>query len=445
MATLLDLFKSQKKDLYGKVGSAIIESRGLLNPPRGAALLASSPDAIADLIGNQIGGALGGSANRPSDTIFKNNTPFSKPISLFRTQDRLRRAIEPDTAYFIKKNPAPASLIASFNQGASNVAGMAANLAIRGITKGGLRELSNNLKKKNTDAVFGPKFGPKDSTGKPTVLIEDKFFSTHYRDKNGQLVKREPGTLGSNGFSWDRASSELILKTKITEDELQSAEKNGHVVVTFAKIIDDAGNVGDKVPFMGAVTGISEDVAPEWTNFRHIGSPFKVNRYLGVERSVRFNLKLYYLTNEQKSIMITKLNYLKSLAFPDSNVVTSKFGTSSQYAIAPNIVKFSIGSLYKDVAGYIESLSFEIDDMTTWPKAGSDGVYNDFDTDNKDNNFMYPSIVDVSIGIKIIENHRILSGSGNTKTYRYDFDGQLESKDKKIIEALKKIGLIPNS
>ena len=82
MATIKDLFNKQNKDLYGLSGKAIIESRGLINPPRGAALLTSSPNALADLIGNQIGGALKGSANRPSDTIFKNNTPFSKPISL---------------------------------------------------------------------------------------------------------------------------------------------------------------------------------------------------------------------------------------------------------------------------------------------------------------------------------------------------------------------------
>ena len=73
MATIKDLFKKQNKDLYGLSGKLIIESRGLINPPRAAALLTSSPNALADMIGNQIGGLLKGSANRPSDTIFKNN------------------------------------------------------------------------------------------------------------------------------------------------------------------------------------------------------------------------------------------------------------------------------------------------------------------------------------------------------------------------------------
>lgn len=432
MATLKDLFKSQNKELYGLTGKAIIESRGLINPPRAAALLTSSPDAVADLIGNQIGGALGGSANRPSDTIFKNNTPFSKPISLFKTQRQLQTAVDKDTPYFIKQSPAPASLIASFNQGGSTLGGMAANLAIKGITKGGLKDLANSLKKKDVTENYGVRLG-KDSNNK--VIKENKKFSDFYKNKDGQLEKRGT-TIGANGFNWQTASDTLRLKETITDTDIELAEKNGHVIVTFARIIADGGITDSKIPFMGTVSGLSEEVTPEWTNFRYIGSPFKVNRYLGVERSVRFNLKLYYTTSKEKEVMIKKINYLKSLAFPDTNVVTSKFGDNNQYAIAPNIIKFSIGSMYKDVAGYIESLSFEIDDNTTWPKQGKDSNYmfgsgifrsgqrafkSDYDKDNQADNFMYPSVIDVSIGIKIIETHKI-EGS-TTKTYKYNFDG----------------------
>ena len=97
MPTILDLFKDQKKDLYGKSENIRIESRGLINPPRGAALLASSPSKLGDLIGNQIAGAIGGSANRPSDTIFKGKSFLSKPISLFKTPGALRNAVDAGT------------------------------------------------------------------------------------------------------------------------------------------------------------------------------------------------------------------------------------------------------------------------------------------------------------------------------------------------------------
>ena len=439
MATLLDLFKSQKKNLYGKSENIRIESRGLINPPRAAALLTSSPNALGDLIGNQIGGALGGSANRPSDTIFRGNSFLSKPISLFRTQSGLKRAIEPDTAYYIKKSPAPASLFASFKQGGSSIGGMAANLAIKAITKGGLKKLASDLKDYSTDEQFGPKFGPKGLDGKPTVLLEDKKFSTHYKDKSGTLQKRD---MVGKGTHWDIGQTKLLEAVSITKDEIAKAEYANHVIVTF-ETIPAENKSSIKVPFIGAINGISEDVSPTWNSFKYVGSPFNVYRYSGVERSLKFNLKLYYTTLKERDAMIVKINYLKSLAFPDKDIKTitspTTGGKDSQYAMAPNLVRISIGSLYKEIPGYIESLGFQIDDNTTWAN---------FDSFNEDKNqFMYPSIVDVSVSLKIIEDHKIETGEGNTKTYRYDFNGQLQSKDredmKEVVKLLTAMGFLP--
>jgi hypothetical protein len=431
MATLLDLFKSQKRDLYGLSGGAIIESRGLINPPRGAALLTSSPDTLADLIGNQIGGALKGSANRPSDTIFRNNTPFAKPISLFKTQNGLKRAIDKDTAYFIKKSPAPASLIASFIQGGSSIGGLAANLAIKAVTKGGLKELSDNLKKKDNDEVFGPKFSV-DKNGK-AIKREDKKFSTHYKSKTGIKVRNASG----EGTAWDIGKKKLLEAISITNTELQNKEYANHVIATFETIPAEGNPPAVKIPFVGSISGISEEVTPTWNNFKYLGSPFSIYRYNGVERSLRFNLKLYYTTTLERNAMITKINYLKSLAFPDTDVKAIAFGTAetgkinSQYAMAPNLVKISIGDLYKELPGFIESLSFEIDDMTNWPSSARTD-------DASDASFLYPSVVDVSIGFKIIENHPIVDGTGTTKTYRYNFDGRGEFNLEADLEFEKK-------
>jgi hypothetical protein len=431
MATLLDLFKSQKKELYGKSENIRIESRGLINPPRAAALLTSSPNALGDLIGNQIGGALGGSANRPTDTIFRGNSFLSKPISLFRTQSGLRNAVDADTAYYIKKSPAPASLIASFKQGGSSIGGMAANLAIKAITKGGLKKLASDLKDYSTDEQFGPKFGPKDATGKPTVLIEDKKFSKYYKNTSGKLTQRNST---GNGTAWDEGQTKLLEAISITNEELSKQEYANHVIVTFETIPAD-GKPSLKVPFVGSITGISEDVTPMWNSFKYLGSPFNIYRYSGVERSLRFNLKLYYTTLKERDAMIVKMNYLKSLAFPDTDVKAIAFNKiNSAYAIAPNLVRITIGALYKEIPGYIESLGFEIDDNTTW---GS------FDPNFDDRNqFIYPSVVDVAVGLKIIEDHKIESGTGDTKTYRYDFNGQLQSKDRenaRIAKALQSL------
>jgi len=379
MATIQDLFKQQKKDLYGNSENIRIESRGLINPPRGAALLASSPNAIADLIGNQIGGAIGGSANRPSDTIFRGKGVFNKPVSLGQTQQGLRNVVEPGKDYFVKQSPSPNSILSQLNQGASNLGGVATNLAINAVTKGGLKNLANSLKKP-----------------KPQLYSNKNKFS-----KSIEINKQ-----------WDIDLVQNI--DKIESDKLNEFIKKytgkNQVPILFKKY-----GKSTTIPFEGTISGISEDVTAEWTNFRYIGSPFKVNRYQGVDRSLKFNLKLYYLTPGQKENMIKKINYLKSLTFPYDEISEMKYGgdtQTSQYAFSPNLLNVSIGDMYPNIFGFIENLSFSVEDNTTWPS----------NFDDPTDTFMYPSIVDVSIGIKIIENHKTDTNGGITK-YKYDFDG----------------------
>ena len=447
MATLLDLFKSQKNELYGGIsGKTYIESRGVINPSRVAALATSSPNQLGDLIGNQVGGILLGSANRPSDTIFRNQSAISKPVSLGKTQEGLKTATDANTSYYVKQSPAPSSLLASYKQGATTIGGMAINTAINSITKGGLKALSEKLKQKE-----GPEaepYGANYLNGKP----EKKFFSTHYRNDNGKLVER---TLDA-GINWNIGQTKLLESYDISTDDLTKPEYQNHVITTF-ELIPNQGETIKKVPFIGTITGITEDISPEWDSFKYIGSPFNIYRYKGVERTLQFDLKLYYTTSKERDIMIQKINYLKELAFPDKNIKTITFNSSpdSQYAMAPNLVKVSIGELYKGISVIIDNLSFTIDDNTSWSRYNAGDNYisrttiqsgevdesdkrtklDDFVgietvSNGRDQNFMYPSIIDVSISMKIIETHGIttfdfgLEEKMNTKTYRYNFDGR---------------------
>lgn len=427
MATLKDLFKSKQSEIYGKSDNIRINTRGLVNPPRAAALLASSPNTIADLIGNQVSGVLKGSANRPGDTIFKNNTPFSKPISL------LLQSPEADTSYFVKQSPAPASVIAKIKQGGSSPLGVAAGIGIGlgkvAITKGGLKKLSDKLKNKTNDELYGPKFGPNGEDGKPTVLIEDKKFQKYYKGKDGKLVKRQDATL----YSWDDAS-EKIQTTEVFEsiDKLkEEAKKYRHtnqVWISFGKY-----GTTKVVPFVGAISGISEDISSEWSDFKYVGSPFKVYRYGGVERTLKFDLKLYYTTTAEKSVMIKKINYIKSLAYPFDEISMVQYADSKEFTdntpamFSPNLVHLNIEGLYNNILGVVDNIGFSIDDNTTW---ANDDTY----MESTDNITLYPSVINVSISMKIIENHTINKGEVNT--YRYNFDGY--NKDgKQYIETPK--------
>ena len=439
MPTILDLFKDQKKDLYGKSETIRIDSRGLINPPRGAALLLSSPTSLGDLIGNQIAGAVGGSANRPSDTIFRGKGLLSKPISLFKTPGALRNAVESGTDYFIKPEPpAPNSIIGTIRQGASNPLGVVANIGI---------DILKGLKDKNPSKglPYGEKF---QTTINGKDLKETKTFSNHFtkygnnKDPFVKVIGEVTERKGSQLTRWDTANDYILNTESLTDAELLKKQKEyefqNQVWVTFKKY----GN-SEIIPFVGTLSGISEDVTPEWSNFRYLGSPFKSYRYLGVERNLNFELKLYYTQEKEKNVMIKKINYLKSLAFPYDQIsqLTYKKDTTSQkptdtikrgdgelkstnettqYAFSPNLVYLSIGDLYKNMFGFIETLSFSIDDATSW----SNSNYN---MEDGKNNKIYPSVISVSIGMKLIEQHTTETIKGGITKYKYNFDGMGES------------------
>jgi hypothetical protein len=90
---------------------------------------------------------------------------------------------------------------------------------------------------------------------------------------------------------------------------------------------------------------------------------------------------------------------------------------STQYAFSPNLVYLSIGDMYKNLFGFIETLSFTIDENTTWTNLN-------YNMEDGKSNELYPSVVSVSIGMKIIEQH--LETKGTVTKYKYDFDGRKE-------------------
>ena len=229
MPTILDLFKDQKKDLYGKSDAIRIDTKGLINPPRGAALLASSPSKLGDLIGNQIAGAVGGSANRPSDTIFKNNSFLAKPISLFKTPNGLRNAVDADTDYFIKSEPpSPNSIIATIKQGASSPLATIAGLGINAI-----KDLKDRNPKRGSpyskDKKFSDNYDLFTNSNAGIPNVPEKFVVSEIKERNSLGQKK----------TWNNANDYILSKESldkdILNDKLKEFNTQNQVWVTFKK------------------------------------------------------------------------------------------------------------------------------------------------------------------------------------------------------------------
>jgi hypothetical protein len=464
MPTILDLFNDATKisgnkfsipenDIYGK-NAVYIESKGLVNIPRQVALLASSPNSVADLIGGQLSGYFGASANRPSDTIFPNDKPFSKPITVLGgtaiSELRIKNAVEAGKNYFVKQNPSPASIYQTSQQGAGDIVQTSTNIAADLLlnplaTANSIKAYASTLKKKTGEpTTYGATYTTDPYNGKSKK--ETAKFSTHspiyIKTSNGYkragLEKRENIITDESNNTWEYVNNNIINGLVIDEEVANEGfDQNNITRVVFTNY-----RTKETIILPGTISGLSEDHTPEWTTFRYVGSPFNVYRYKGLERAIKFNLKLYYTDAISKKAMQKKIEFLRNCIHPNKDLSIVTYGSgdlieTSALTFSPNLVYFSITGLYNKLLAVMDDMDITIDDNTTWatvPSAKS-AKEKPFSKDNTNPKFRqlvetaainnqiniqnpeylksapYPTVVDISIGLKIIPEHNISSKS----------------------------------
>ena len=138
---------------------------------------------------------------------------------------------------------------------------------------------------------------------------------------------------------------------------------------------------GKVIQFRATLSGLSETLSPSWDSNKFIGSPFSYYTYSSIERSVSFNFKVYSLNEAEHQTAWQKLDTLTDMVYP--------LGFRTSGAVIPPLMHFTLGDMYKSRAGFIESLSYTIDDNYPW--------------EIEKKGMILPMIVDVAITIKFIE------------------------------------------
>jgi hypothetical protein len=108
--------------------------------------------------------------------------------------------------------------------------------------------------------------------------------------------------------------------------------------------------------FRAILSGISDSITPEWTGTRYIGRPDQVYVYQGAERKVSFSFDIYPKTKQELPVLWEKTNYLVGLCYPSY---------TSNRMIAP-FIELTIGDMFVDTPGFLDSLSIDVDDQGTW-------------------------------------------------------------------------------
>ena len=431
------LFYKRLPTLYGS-DLVRISTKGSVEPARTLAVRGAryvdTNNAGGGGLGRFLGNLLGGSANRPSDTIFPANKegkgiasepPVSKngqPIN--GDWNGLKYAVEAGENYVVSQEPAGKNALTGLLKGnpsdfARNAIGAATGAAKQAIGQFAVNALAS---KRRTN------IGDLSDKLKKSENLNTEFRILNRKEKPGSKFIKTPN-LGFIDVEKLGLKERHYLIDKILQKESlinyarlqQIVEQNTGNNLQFIKIKKEGtGSAqGAYLLFPATITDVQDNMTPEWSSFKYVGSPFNTYRYTGVERKIGFDFRVYYIENGDQIVMRNKLNLLRELVYPSTNVTSINL-TGTEYTpivFKPNTIQLSIGALYNNLKGFISNLSITVPQDAPWATSNPNFL--------KENvNMVYPTFVDVSFEMTIIENHILNPNEGIT--YRFD---DFEEKD----------------
>ena len=385
-------------------------------------------------LGRFLGNLLGGSANRPSDTIFPADAEgkgvASKPPVSVNGQpingkwDGLKYAVDVEKNYAVSQEPATSNALTGLLKGnPSDIARNAAG-AITSAAKNAVKNVAINAL--TSKRITNANKLKEDAAGKRK---ESKFLPNTYEKRGSRFIKvtnqlRQPELIDAKviGVKYDENGNpnrDYLIDNALLRERLVDYKRLGEIITQ---------NTGNNLQFIqikvegkpnhllfpATVTDIQDNMTPEWSSFKYVGSPFNNYRYTGVERKIGFDFRVYWLDNTQQYVMQDKLNLLRNLVYPSTDLVSiplNTFGSYSPLVFTPNTIELTIGNLYKNIKGFVSNLSITVPQEAPWATSNPNFLKNNI-------NIVYPTFVDVSFEMTIIENHKI--ESDNTITYKFD-------------------------
>jgi hypothetical protein len=224
------------------------------------------------------------------------------------------------------------------------------------------------IDRRATKGVFGSEeYGfraPDNNTGKVMPFDPTRPYSGLAGDQKIPTLETKYGLTSNNGDSVNK----IFKAGPATEDR--------DLIPVQIKGISDKS---EWVAFRALITGFTETVSPQWETSKFVGNPYSYHTYSGVERSASFNLKMYCMNPTELSVMWQKITFLTKKTYPT---------ISKQRLVNAPFIKLTLGSIYADKEGYINSLSYTIADDITWETA--------------EDNWL-PKVVDVQLEFKLVE------------------------------------------
>jgi hypothetical protein len=123
-----------------------------------------------------------------------------------------------------------------------------------------------------------------------------------------------------------------------------------------------------------------------------LGNPFSYYTYSGIERSVTFTFKVFSLNANEHKQAWEKINFLTGLVYPANGI-----GVSGNVFITPPFLKLTLGDMFKNAEGFIETLSYNVEDAYPWE------IGFDIDRTSDVENYKLPRILSVDVTYKFLD------------------------------------------
>ena len=188
-------------------------------------------------------------------------------------------------------------------------------------------------------------------------------FGTDYTRKNVKIVDgidvrpNELNRYSISKYAYDGTGDKvnLIPYGNKTEREITTSENSDFVPFRFKDV-----NNNKYIIFRALLSGITDNMTPEFAAERYVGRPDQVYVYQGTNREISFTFDVYPKTRQELPVLWEKMNYLVGLVYPSWAPSSGGLGM-----IAP-FIELTIGDMYKDTPGFLSQLSLTVQDGTTW-------------------------------------------------------------------------------
>jgi len=231
----------------------------------------------------------------------------------------------------------------SLSKGKGNAIDRYRTLAYGDLPSGGN---DSNRYEKREDQVIGDDF----RTGRKKPLLDDSDGA-----KGSQFTF-------SAGVGYIKTSVDGNIRGDLSDkfDRINMTpygEDNNEDYIKF-KFYDEINK--KHIIFPATLKGFNDTFSPEYSGERYIGRPDQVWVYQSTQREISFDFDVAALSKQQLLVCWEKLNYLAGLTYPN----WKSQGTTTRMQ-AP-FMSLTIGDMLNRTPGYINSLTFNVEDTTTW-------------------------------------------------------------------------------